>query len=316
MVEAMSDTAAADAMALLPVVPEAPRCADFSQNAGLAPGGTSIAVDTIVVIEVPLPWPKPMFGHPLLDGVKGKAELFGGAARVLAAVPRDPVNRKVYVWRRAGGSATATAYTPTNLPQFLADLDGTNPPTGAAMDPRAILICTQGSHDMCCGTLGQAEADALGQIADVPILQVSHTGGHRFAPTGMTLPDGRMWAYANAEEFLDAQNGRGNAAELAAKCRGWWGAAIGPAQAAEAAVFGQEGFGFNELDRSVAVRPNPSDEASPTGPWIVDVRAGDDAWTVEVTVDRMVPTISCLSPGGLPAKPAREFLARVLPQTV
>ena len=34
----------------------------------------------------------------------------------------------------------------------------------------------------------------------VTVYRVSHTGGHRFAPTAMTLPDGRMWAGIEAGE--------------------------------------------------------------------------------------------------------------------
>ncbi|MGY9023460.1 MAG: sucrase ferredoxin [Candidatus Nanopelagicales bacterium] len=55
-----------------------------------------------------------------------------------------------------------------------------------------LLICTNGKRDQCCATFGRnliSEcADSLSPEQFTRILECSHLGGHRFAPTGMMLP--------------------------------------------------------------------------------------------------------------------------------
>ena len=64
---------------------------------------------------------------------------------------------------------------------------------------RDILVCTHGSHDMCCARYGNpfyAEAVALASelgLDDVRIWKSSHFGGHRMAPTAIDLTDGRYY---------------------------------------------------------------------------------------------------------------------------
>ncbi|WP_420629879.1 sucrase ferredoxin [Candidatus Leptofilum sp.] len=53
-----------------------------------------------------------------------------------------------------------------------------------------ILVCTNGKRDVCCALHGVALLRALAS-ANVPNLwETTHLGGHRFAPTLLTLPDG------------------------------------------------------------------------------------------------------------------------------
>ncbi|MEZ4591085.1 MAG: sucrase ferredoxin [Chloroflexota bacterium] len=53
-----------------------------------------------------------------------------------------------------------------------------------------ILVCTNGKRDVCCALQGIALLRALA-AANVPGLwETTHLGGHRFAPTLLTLPDG------------------------------------------------------------------------------------------------------------------------------
>jgi hypothetical protein len=64
---------------------------------------------------------------------------------------------------------------------------------------RDLLICVHGSHDRCCGKLGmpfyRAAIATLAQQAlpGVRLWQTSHIGGHRFAPTLIDLPQGRVY---------------------------------------------------------------------------------------------------------------------------
>jgi len=132
------------------------------------------------------------------------------------------------------------------------------------------------------------------------ILRVSHTGGHRFAPTAMTLPDGRMWAHLDAETTLSILELTGDPSTLSAQCRGWWGAPSGPGQVAERAVFQQVGWDLDTLPRQVTV--TSSEEG-----WTVNLLVALKEWSVELLRGREIPTIACRSNGGLPAKATYEY---------
>ncbi len=55
------------------------------------------------------------------------------------------------------------------------------------------LVCTHGTRDRCCAKWGMPLFEALRARAPERVWQCSHLGGHRFAPTFLTLPDGLMW---------------------------------------------------------------------------------------------------------------------------
>ena len=352
---------AAEAIALLPAADEMPRCAVHAASIGVDPGGTSICADAVALVEVPLPWPKPVFASGLLEGFASMMDLAVGPTRLLAAVPSHGAETRHAVGGRAdtstGGTSTAGTSpagtvrmalhcrtgTGTNVYRFTADgaaglrllfahLARRTPSdpiaeragftmTEAARDERAVLICTQGSHDVCCGSKGTrlaADFEAVQradntQDLDVPdslptssaqvtVYRVSHTGGHRFAPTAMTLPDGRMWAGIEAGELAAILDRTADTAALAQRCRGWWGAPTGPPQVAERAVFERVGWPLEDMARETRFSLNGTN-------WDIQVVA-DQAkrvWNVSVAAGRTVPTITCRALGGLPAKRATEF---------
>lgn len=324
---------------LLPAADEVLRCAEHARRIEVDPGGTAIRADRIVLVAAPLPWPKPALDHP---AVQPAAQALSGAAaptRLLAFVPEGPAGAApdgatLVVYEREGASAVERRYRTSGpaetaaLARVLAGVaDGSPaapPPPMAEYRPAraAVLVCTQGSHDVCCGSEGtrlagelQARIDATaaavgGPDQAVQLYRVSHTGGHRFAPTAMTLPHGRMWAGLTMAR-VDAILGRaeGALAELAPICRGWWGADGGPAQVAERAVLAARGWSLDDLDRRVGVVDQPDGRVVAT----VSVAASADGpdsdgerWEVELVEGRSVPTIACRQPGGLPAKTARE----------
>lgn len=327
--------------ALLPAADEAPRCSAHAAGIGTDPGGTAISAQAVALVETPLPWPKPVFAAGLLDGFRPMVSLATGPTRVLATVPPDERGRSDRIpvalhWRVGAGiqSAYFEAASAAGLRELFAHLEQHLPSDpigdgegfkslGSTEDERAVLICTQGSHDVCCGSEGtRLAADFEGALrayraADVnepypgaptasgriSVYRVSHTGGHRFAPTAMTLPDGRMWAGIEAGELASILDRTADASRLAPRCRGWWGAATGPAQVGERAVFAEVGWPLESMAREVRFWRTPD-------AWEVEVVAASAgrAWTVTVLEGRTVPTIACRAMGGLPAKPATEFI--------
>ena len=241
---------------LLPAAGASVRCAAHAASIGLDPGGSALWVDELIVVDVALPWPKPVWAADGFTAVPEQvmaAEERGRRVRVLAAVPLEDGVTRVVTHTRVGGATMRRVehhVDPDQVGDVLAALVGSgptaNPETEVDVDvpARELLLCTQGSHDVCCGSRGSAlAAEVEASRPDLALRRVSHTGGHRMAPTGLTLPDGRMWGMVDHEELISILDRDRRPSALAHRCRGWTGASAGPAQVAERAVFAEEGDG-------------------------------------------------------------------------
>ncbi|HEY5249110.1 MAG TPA: sucrase ferredoxin, partial [Dermatophilaceae bacterium] len=61
-----------------------------------------------------------------------------------------------------------------------------------ALSPRPVLmICTNTRRDLCCSVRGRPVAIESASQRPGQVWECSHTGGHRFAPTGVLLPHGQ-----------------------------------------------------------------------------------------------------------------------------
>lgn len=314
---------------LLPANDASLRCAVHAEEIELRPVGSALFVDEIIVVDVPRPWPKPVWAADGFTAVPEWVMAAGDAGRrvrVLAAVGDETGDvAKVVVHRRIGGSGLLERVEHRCVPNLVGDLlsrlllDGLDASPQTVVDvpapPAELLICAQGSHDVCCGARGTAMAAEIEAVRpDVSIRQVSHTGGHRFAPTGITLPDGRMWGLFDLDEIVAILDRSGSPGPVAERCRGWIGA-DGPGQVAEAAVLALvDDWAFDELDRVVEV------EANDDGWWCTvsasTVSAGELTWAVGVGLGRSVPTIKCGELGGGKAKPGIEYVVTSSPHVI
>ncbi|BDZ57795.1 hypothetical protein GCM10025872_14520 [Barrientosiimonas endolithica] len=80
-----------------------------------------------------------------------------------------------------------------------------------------LLVCTNGKRDVCCAVRGRPVVTAAAQARPGRVWECSHTGGHRFAPTAITLPSGQMWGRLTADlavRALDEEQRRRIPAEL------------------------------------------------------------------------------------------------------
>ena len=89
----------------MPLAPTYPRCAPWTRAQGVDPIGSALTCDTLVLIEVPPPWPRdvgeiPVFADLQRRGLRRTRLL---AVRPLADDPGDPVGEVAV----AGGSAVA-----------------------------------------------------------------------------------------------------------------------------------------------------------------------------------------------------------------
>lgn len=104
----------------------------------------------------------------------------------------------------------------------------------AHTDPQ-LLVCTNGSRDLCCALEGRPLVASAAAARPGQVWEVTHTSGHRFAPTTVLLPYGVLHGRVPPDggvELLD------EAAEGRLVLAGYRGRTSwpGPAQVAELAV--------------------------------------------------------------------------------
>ncbi|GAB2789577.1 sucrase ferredoxin [Streptomyces daliensis] len=101
-------------------------------------------------------------------------------------------------------------------------------------DPLA-LVCTNGKRDRCCALLGRPLAAELAASGLGDVWEITHIGGHRFAPTLLVLPYGYAYARASARTVKGVLGAVRDGRVVTEGCRGR-SAWDRPGQAADLAV--------------------------------------------------------------------------------
>ena len=115
------------------------------------------------------------------------------------------------------------------------------------------FVCTNGQRDRCCARFGLPAYHRLRELVGERAWQVTHLGGHRFAPNVLVLPQGRLYGRLHSQGGDDGPDAiAGFVAEMEAGrlalpyLRGRT-CLPKPAQAAEGLV-GSEGLVFVAMD--------------------------------------------------------------------
>ena len=281
------------------------RCADWAREVGVDPVGTAAPATGWVLVDWPLPWPRDAAEVPALAPVV--EALHGTGFRLQLVVPEDGRTRDVVVHRPppgAGAWFTASERVARRVPA--ADV------VGAALellgtgdgDRRAeavdVLLCGHGTRDRCCGSLGTALA-----LSTAGVRRTSHTGGHRFAPTGVVLPAGPSWAFLDGDALRRVIAREGPLDDLLPRYRGC--AALGwpAAQAAERVAFAEVGWGWLDHRRRATSLPD--------GVVRIDAVAPDGterSWEVAVEPGRRLPVPECGRPPEEASKHEVEVVVR------
>lgn len=74
-----------------------------------------------------------------------------------------------------------------NLAEFVAN------PFGRKLTTAQYFVCTNGQRDLCCARFGLPTYQALRECVGHNAWQVTHLGGHRYAPNVLTLPNAVMY---------------------------------------------------------------------------------------------------------------------------
>lgn len=186
---------------------------------GLSAWGSAVHATFWVALEQPGPWGRDALVESRLDAELGAR--WGGAASdaggrlLLMRAPghhvaeEDFAHRRVLVAGGLSGSAWLLEGTAESEDQFdalpweqiaLGDRDAVLAacPWLAPAEGPVLLVCTNAKRDRCCALRGRPIVQELAE-AGLAVWECSHTGGHRFAPTGVVLPLGQVVGRLTAE---------------------------------------------------------------------------------------------------------------------
>jgi hypothetical protein len=309
------------------------RCAAVHGSTGADPAGSAPSWDAVVVVEVPLPWPKDITTAPPFASFASEpgGVLLGTDGRrwrPQGVVPRDDARRgwdehdapspegvRVMAFERDPADGTGRAGPFRRREWCVADLDAAaalvaglldaEPDAASGFDDRRddphpstvdLLVCTHGTRDVCCGGTGAAVHSelvaALGgeEVEGLRVWRTSHAGGHRFAATAVSLPDGTAWAHLGADVAAAVLRRDRPARDVAPHCRGSVALDGAVPQVADREGLRHHGWRWLRQDRTATVVAHERDSLATT----VEVVAEDGTGVrVRVELDRYIPMPTC-----------------------
>ena len=296
------------------------RCSVWAVEQAIDPIGSAGCVRGFLVVPWSLPWPADVGELEALSGVR--ARLDGLGIRIQATVPEgddSPGRLRLYRLPPDGGprldryELTATSTDPGDLAEATSALLESSDPAVPRPPATELLVCTHGRRDRCCGSAGTALFEELrdgsdGPLAGVTLCRTSHTGGHRFAPTAILLPDATLWARLTAEVVARIVTRVGSIEEVLPHYRGCATLATPRVQALERAVLAEVGWSLFDA-------PRWGDEADGRTRLHVRGAAGDiQTWSASVEVARWSPVPSCGQPIAASTKSEPEWRVTDLAQ--
>jgi hypothetical protein len=275
-----------------------------SASAALAEpvAATAATARTWLLIEQTGPWGAKALRASRLDAATGREleRLAEGTGTRVALIRRPgrhadqhgSSRHRVYVAHTAPGASwvrTAETADPAELTalDFTALGAGAHTGFGSAYDGAPLaLVCTNGKRDRCCAVYGRPLAAELAASGGSEVWEVTHLGGHRFAPTMLVLPYGYTYGRVDAHHAKDVLEAARTGRMVLEGCRGR-SAWDRPGQAADLAVRALTGE-----DRTAAVV-------------VEDVTAtGGDSWTARVAhIDGRAWDVAVAQIPALPPRP-------------
>jgi hypothetical protein len=231
-------------------------CSDASAGIGEQLAGTAPQAAAWVALEQPGPWGARAFTASHLDRDLGRriesiAEEHGVRPSLVRRPGRhaddhhDAPRRVLVAWTHPQQTWLLEGHIPG--PDALLDLDWgalargdrdavrRSLPSLRPSDRAHLLVCTNGRRDVCCAVKGRPVALEAAAARPEQVWEVTHTSGHRFAPTSVLLPSGTLHGRLDggAARRILAAAARGETVLPGSRGRSTWPAA---AQAAELAV--------------------------------------------------------------------------------
>jgi hypothetical protein len=242
------------------------RCSPLTRSLGADPIGAVGGGASFLLVELPLPWPKDIGADPRLARLQPAIQQAERRWRVQAVVSAQSTGdtARIVAYDLPDGAFRRYEHrellvAPDQLEQAAIEMIGAdrreqdNPYLVA---PAAeFLLCTHGTRDTCCGSLGaalwrDASRDELLGPDGGRLWRTSHTGGHRFAATGVHLPTGTSWAWLDADLLTRIVHRDIAVEKIIGNYRGSSAASSLPEQVVERAVFERVGWAWLEHHRT------------------------------------------------------------------
>ena len=237
-------------------------CSVFSEANGEDPCGSAPMWDHCLIVEFPTPWEHEVTDSPGFPA--GMADLLEQRPDVRLQViqPDDTYSveghSRVMLFSRPNGPVremarreylVPSARLPSGVSAVLGNGGGEELAAWEQHNDgmRDLLVCTHGSRDICCASIGQPTYIKLHSRysnAHTRVWRLSHTGGHRLAPNVIDMPSGRYWSRLTPSRALQLGGYSGDVTDLYDSYRGWPAIASPGAQLAEREAFMREGWNW------------------------------------------------------------------------
>ncbi len=259
---------------------EPPYCSERARAAGATLIGTADPVDLWILLEYGGAWR----GKALLDNeLPAAAKAWVASAPRLAAAALGCNVRLLFIRQparegmppqllvvRSGEQERFVRQVILDDHDALAGIDIVALARAGAgartIDLPLYLVCTNGQRDQCCARFGLPVFDQLAERHGASVWQVTHVGGHRYAPNLICLPEGLVYGFADPECAPGIVEATRRGEVVPAKLRGR-SCRSAVAQVAELAVREHAGQFFLEAVRLLQ-----------------EVRSGEGEWRLEFDV--------------------------------
>lgn len=293
------------------------RCSAWAREVALSPVASIGSYRGYVLVETALPWPRDIGEVASLGGITAVARQLG--YRVQALVPSSlgsgPDTRRLILHVAGDGPGFAGYHrfettAGDSLEAALQSLLDAAASESADEQPDItdLLVCTHGRRDVCCGSQGTDLALRLaaeGPPPGVAFWRTSHTGGHRFAPTFLVLPQGTGWAFADPDLVRRVIDRSVPFSDVAPFYRGCAGLDSPEGQAMEREVLASVGWELLDRSRSTYM----TGETTGDGGRITRLESGSDRWEAVVRPGRTLPVPDCMKPLSEAKKSETEWAA-------
>ena len=187
------------------------RCSVASLLRGDPQAGTAPVASRWLLVEHQGPWAKkPMDTEPLAGPVgaevEARAASFGGKVLLVRRPGRRAPGAEERHWF-AVDTVRRTWVRGTWRTQ--ADLLDAARALGTALTASQedaepmVLVCTHGVRDACCAVRGRPIVTTLARALPEQMWECTHLGGHRFAGTLLSLPDGACFGRLDPESAVE-----------------------------------------------------------------------------------------------------------------
>ncbi|MCT2590625.1 sucrase ferredoxin [Streptomyces sp. N2-109] len=300
-------------------------CAITSEAMGEPLAATAATARTWLLIEQPGPWgPKALTGShldPELGSALDRLASPHGTRVALIRRPgphpdrHGPLRRRVFLAHTLPGRSWLLGGVLTGPPEeqlreldFAAlgsgDLDGLPDTWQPHEGDPLVLVCTNGRRDRCCALLGRPLAAELAASGTADIWEITHLGGHRFAPTLLVLPYGYAYGRIGAPAVKGVLEALRDGRVLTERCRGR-SAWDRPGQAADLAVRARTGEQHADALSVLGT------EETGEGRWQVTVAHADGSrWRVRIDA-ASAPAPHPASCGAAPGTPDRMRVVHI-----